>query len=248
MTNSPISFRIPGGTLPVGTVPRVVGTLSALPPTLPPLLCDVAEIRLDQLLEVTNWVERGQAIEAQGIPVILTVRLHSEGGKWNGPDQERSALYQKALSSLSAVDVELRSNICHEVAAEAKAQGKLCIVSYHDFNHTPPLDLLEAVVTQAQEFASIVKVVTLTESREHEETLRQLLAKKWKTPLCVMGMGTLGPDTRVTFPALGSCLTYGYLDAPAAPGQMPAGEVAERLRLTLPIYAEDYQRRMEKTA
>jgi 3-dehydroquinate dehydratase len=43
-------------------------------------------------------------------------------------------------------------------------------------------------------------------------------------------MGKLGPQTRVLFPKLGSCLTYGYLDVPVAPGQISARELTLQLR------------------
>jgi len=42
-------------------------------------------------------------------------------------------------------------------------------------------------------------------------------------------MGPLGPQTRIEFPKLGSCLTYGYLDQPVAPGQVPARELMRQL-------------------
>jgi 3-dehydroquinate dehydratase len=41
-------------------------------------------------------------------------------------------------------------------------------------------------------------------------------------------MGPLGPQTRVEFPKLGSCFTYGYLDEPVAPGQPAARDLMRR--------------------
>ena len=61
-------------------------------------------------------------------------------------------------------------------------------------------------------------------------SLKQLLAKDWGLPLCVIGMGTLGTPTRTDFPRLGSCLTYGYLDTPVAPGQLSARARLDHLR------------------
>ena len=60
-------------------------------------------------------------------------------------------------------------------------------------------------------------------------TLRSLFHENCPAALCVMGMGALGPQTRVEFPKLGSCLTYGYLDAPVAPGQVSARELMRQL-------------------
>jgi 3-dehydroquinate dehydratase-1 len=60
-------------------------------------------------------------------------------------------------------------------------------------------------------------------------TLEKLLGSSLDVPLCVIGMGAFGTKTRITFPAHGSCLTYGYLDAPSAPGQLSAEMLSEQL-------------------
>ena len=62
------------------------------------------------------------------------------------------------------------------------------------------------------------------------ETLRTLLLSDWQTPLCVIGMGDLGASTRISFAKMGSCLTYGYLDRPMAPGQISAAALAEKIK------------------
>jgi 3-dehydroquinate dehydratase-1 len=67
-------------------------------------------------------------------------------------------------------------------------------------------------------------------SAADEDTLRSLLGRKWKRPLCIIGMGTAWTHTRASFPLLGSCLTYGYLDKPAAPGQIAVADLTRRLR------------------
>nr|URC24566.1 major capsid protein [Myoviridae environmental samples] len=63
-----------------------------------------------------------------------------------------------------------------------------------------------------------------------------VLAKTLAKPLCVIGMGALAQKTRVAFSTQGSCLTYGFLDASTAPGQMSAAELTTRLREALPAY------------
>jgi 3-dehydroquinate dehydratase len=45
-------------------------------------------------------------------------------------------------------------------------------------------------------------------------------------------MGQAWSETRVEFATLGSCLTYGYLDKPTAPGQMSATELLRRVSST----------------
>jgi 3-dehydroquinate dehydratase len=44
-------------------------------------------------------------------------------------------------------------------------------------------------------------------------------------------MGPAYAQTRVRYPKLGSCLTYGYLDKATAPGQFSAAELTRRLQV-----------------
>jgi 3-dehydroquinate dehydratase-1 len=219
--------------LVVGTVPRVVGTLTSLAGPFPAprqkVPCDVVEVRLDKTGLLPDWFERCQAIEERGWPVLLTPRLRSEGGDWAGGDAKRYPIFEKALFELAGVDVEWRSKIVYPVAILAKRKRKVCVISYHDFEKTPPAEKLEAIVAEAVELASIVKIATRLKSAGDEDVLRCLLARKWKRPLCVIGMGPAWTRTRVSFPKLGSCLAYGYLDKPTAPGQMSAAELTRQL-------------------
>lgn len=236
--------KIGGGVVALGRLPRVVGVLtSSVPEDFPPSgeegPSDLVEIRLDQMPQQEDWLARGRSIEARGLPVILTIRLDSEGGGWNGIDEERLELFEQALQHLSAVDVELRSPIASQVAMAAKRLGKICILSYHDFERTPPLSELRSIISEGQGVSSVVKISTMIKAKKDVETLQSLLAGSWKVPICIIGMGPLGTHTRVSFAALGSCLTYGYLDKPSAPGQLPASELVQQLRALLPKYDKD---------
>src|SRR5665213_1985784 len=209
--------------------PQVVGTLSSLDGSFRGG-CDIVEVRLDKTSRPADWLARCQAIEDGGTPVLLTVRLRSEGGDWETDDHRRLKIYEQGLAKLSAVDVELRSTICAAVAKEAKRLGKVCIVSYHDFQGTPPLGELASVVAKAQEIGTVAKISTRIRSEADVAILRSLLERKWDQPLCVIGMGEEWRQTRVLFPTLGSCLSYGYLDQPTAPGQWPAAELMRQLQ------------------
>ncbi len=210
---------------------RVVGTLSAFPaPTRADELCDIVEVRLDLTGETPDWLNQCRTIMQGARPVLLTIRMKAEGGQWAGDEARRLELFKKGLAEVAAVDVEWRSSIARDVCDLARAAKKAAIVSFHDFAVTPPLKDLEDVVTKAQQIGSIVKIVTMTNTTADVATLRALLEKKWTVPLCVMGMGAHGAETRVEFPKLGSCLAYGYLDKPLAPGQTSAAELMARLR------------------
>src|SRR5262245_2589771 len=147
-----LKFRTPERELVAGDVPLVVGTLSAIPEgfdaSTQDIPSDLVEIRLDKMPAGTNWLTHARSIQSRGIPVILTIRLKAEGGEWLRPDSERLPLYREATEHLSTVDVELNSSIARAVADAAKQSGKLSIISFHDFDKTPPLAELQTIVSK----------------------------------------------------------------------------------------------------
>jgi 3-dehydroquinate dehydratase-1 len=117
-----------------------------------------------------------------------------------------------------------------QVSALACQRQRALIISHHDFGKTPPLAELQQVIRTAANYGTVVKIATLTKTEEDVATLRALFAEQCSASVCLLGMGPLGPRTRVEFPRLGSCLTYGYLDAPIAPGQVSAAQLKESLQ------------------
>ena len=223
------------GNLTLGLAPKVVGTVSQAG-TLEKLAagmecqCDIVELRLDLLGTGTDrWLEHAKAIEARGLPVIATIRLASEGGKWTQPDAERLPVFEAALSNLTAADIEFRSPLIEKISAFAASHQKALIISYHDFERTPPVAELRQVIRKAANYGTVVKIATLTQTEADLATLRELFTEQCSASVCLLGMGALGPVSRTTLPQLGSCLTYGYLDAPIAPGQVAAAELLRQL-------------------
>jgi len=226
----PIRPQTRFGPLTLGLAPKIVGTISrretlSQPAAFP---CDIVEVRLDLIgADAPAWSEQIRAIP---LPVIVTIRLASEGGQWTQPDEARLPLFEIALQHAAAVDIEYRSPLMKRVSALACQRQKALIISYHDFEKTPPLADLQQIIRTAANYGTVVKIATLTQTEEDLATLRALFAEQCSASVCLLGMGPLGPRTRVEFPRLGSCLTYGYLDAPIAPGQVSAAELKELLR------------------
>ena len=160
------------GSLILGLAPQVVGTVSQAD-TLTRLavgverVCDIVEIRLDLIGATTpKWLEQAKAIEAQGFPVVITIRLESEGGQWAQPDAARLPLFAAALENLSAADIELRSPLLSEVSALARRHKRALIVSYHDFAKTPRLlNSVKSYGKQASHGTVIEDQVTLHANR-----------------------------------------------------------------------------------
>ena len=222
------------GNLVLGLAPKVVGTVSQTG-TLEKLAagmerrCDIVELRLDLLGTGNDWLDHATAIEAQGLPVIATLRLAGEGGKWTRPDTERLPVFETALTHLTAVDIEFRSPLLEKVSAFAASHQKALIISYHDFERTPPVAELRQVIRKAANYGTVVKIATLTQTEADLAALRELFTEQCSASVCLLGMGALGPVSRKLLPQLGSCLTYGYLDAPIAPGQVASAELLRQL-------------------
>jgi 3-dehydroquinate dehydratase-1 len=220
--------------LVVGTIARATTLESFRVPPAP--VCHAVEVRLDKLAgRSKDWLGQCKAIEAQGLPVIVTVRLAAEGGDWKRPEAERAGLFTAALENLAAVDIELQSRSLPKLAALAKKLRKTVIVSAHDFIKTPSAHSLRDLILEALPHASIIKLATLTKTAADVATLRGLLAQDWGVPLAVMGMGRLGFASRLELARCGSALTYGWLDDPLAPGQPSAAELMEQLSGTAPV-------------
>jgi 3-dehydroquinate dehydratase I len=227
------------GNLTVGDIPRVVGTIASFDSlrrfaNSSERPCDIAEIRLDEIGVDTKWMPQAQRIEESGMPVILTLRSVMEGGKSKLSNDERLAILHEALDLVSAVDVELKSGLSGSLRPLTRKKGKSLIVSFHDFERTPASSELEGIIRDAAKEASVAKVSAMARTAADIDLLKGLLTQDWGVPLCVIGMGNLGASTRTDFPRLGSCLTYGFLDAPVAPGQLSAQALVDHLRPAFP--------------
>jgi 3-dehydroquinate dehydratase-1 len=229
----------------VVTTPEAVARFAKTAPAS--RVVDVLEVRVDLFdapsiasaisSSISSWAAAGAAIEAAGTPVLVTIRLASEGGRWTRPDADRLALFREALDAgaCSWVDVEAASPCARDVTGLARARGATSVVSHHDFARTPPRAELEAVISACRAAgADIPKVATKVNDDRDSEALFALAAAH-AGHACVIGMGP--GELRVELPARGSRLAYGWVDAPTAPGQLSVVEMDERLRAALPDYA-----------
>lgn len=196
---------------------------------------DFAEIRLD-LMDV--GVADLPAIFSAGKRLIATCR---PGQKSAG---EREALLVECIRQGAAfVDVE------HDAAAdyrmsilrEAKNSGSRLILSYHDYERTPPVSELDRIIRRNFRFgADYVKVACRADSPSDAARLLGLLGRPGMCGrLIVAGMGRYGRQVRVFAPFLGSPFTYASLASgmETAPGQFSIETLAaifERLEDVLP--------------
>lgn len=221
------------GKLSVGRIPRVVGTVISTgslekAERLASRAFDLVEIRADRVAGA--WEAGALRLRAAGVPILLTVRSMLEGGAWRGTEAERKRLYLSKVGQVDAVDVEIRSRLMKTVARAARRRGRLVIGSFHDFDGTPSLAVLRRVHWRGRAAgAHLVKIAVRLSGPGDLARLLDLLGEN-RDPLCVVAMGPQAAAARIALVRAGSCLTYGYIDRPAAPGQPSCRELAARLK------------------
>jgi len=218
-----------------GLIPLVVGVIStpeglektSVETSWP---CDVVEIRLDLIGEEScDWPVAALRLTKAGIGTLLTVRHVSEGGRWSGDEHARLDCYIQGLPHVTGVDVELNASILPDIVA--LASGKVTVIgSHHQFRHMPSATELQAVVKDgAAAGVDVTKIAAYANDRTELNRLINLLKKNASKPICAMAMGPMGSESRVELPLVGSCLTYGYIDKPSAPGQPSAADIRDQL-------------------
>jgi 3-dehydroquinate dehydratase-1 len=100
---------------------------------------DILEIRLDLLgiEDIKSTLELLASLKSEvDLPCIATNRLPSDGGKWEGNEEDRIQILLKVLKFVDAVDVELAApaDSREKIIKPAHELGKTVIMSHHDFN------------------------------------------------------------------------------------------------------------------
>jgi 3-dehydroquinate dehydratase-1 len=192
--------------------------------------CDLLEYRLDDLLG--HETAAAASMSAAARPVLLTVRRPEEGGAGSLGDAARLALYRRHLAAAALVDTEVASLATPAFsgfAEEVLASGAGLVASFHDFAGFPDRTRLAETVEAAYGLgAEVAKVAVVVAAMADLFALVELVeaARARGRRISAMGMGPLGKLSRLVLARAGSCLNYGYLRTPNAPGQWSAARLA----------------------
>ena len=186
-------------------------------------LVDMFEVRIDLIGK--GWQDIAIGLNK---PWIATNRPPGEGGKWLGDETSRQQQLLKALElGADIIDIELATtNLC-ELVPIIKRKAK-CIISFHDFNGTPPIEKLKEIIRkQKTSGADICKVVTTANYFEDNLTALKLITAFPEDEIISFSMGQEGIISRILCPLSDGCLTYVSLDKKmeSAPGQLSASEL-----------------------
>lgn len=181
----------------------------------------IVELRIDQfashaLADIRAFIKR-----LEGIPLLATIRHKSQGGGWTGTEDDRATLYRGIIPLVDAVDIELDAVIAEQVIVAARNARCTSIGSYHNFVSTPLEDELAYWARTATALrVDICKIAGNCTSEADFRRLARFTVDRASGGVVTIGMGAFGAPSRVLFPALGSLLTYTFLGAPTAPGQL----------------------------
>lgn len=186
-----------------------------------------AELRADLLADPAQVRAALTAVRAaSSLPLLLTYRSTTEGGKGAGHGQG----YEDYLASLlqlrpavAAVDIEMACPASKALVAEAKAGGYDVVGSCHDFTATPSAAQITQKLAQITAAgADITKVAYMPRTAQDVAALRHAAhdfagAYPYQ-PLIAISMGQLGAPSRTD---LVNCLTFATIadGAASAPGQ-----------------------------
>jgi 3-dehydroquinate dehydratase I len=250
--NKPIIVKgrnIGGGKLPLIIAPLVGKTGDAVLAELKRVLAkqpDIVEWRADFFVDVARSeavVDLARRIKemAGAVPLLFTIRAAAEGGENVAltPDQV-AELYAAVCRQGAAdlVDYELSNPIgrVNRVRSVSQENGIAMIMSYHNFQHTPALDVLTEKFTQAaQRGADVAKVAVMP--KDMHDVLVLLAAtlnasEALEIPLISMSMGGQGSVSRLFGWAFGSVATFAVGDNSSAPGQIPIDELRKVVDIT----------------
>jgi 3-dehydroquinate dehydratase / shikimate dehydrogenase len=156
--------------------------------------------------------------------VLATCRRHQNHGKFTGSIEQQFAILDEAVrNGAGAIDVEIETAEMAPVRLSAFRGRTQVIVSYHNFEATPPMDTV--VNRMLRTSADAYKIVTT--ARKPSDNVRVLSAAKAlpRQRMVVLAMGELGFPTRVLSPVFGGIFSYA---APLYAEGTAAGQVSAR--------------------
>jgi len=157
---------------------------------------------------------------------VKTIATYREG---KSSDKERMELLETAImSGASYVDVEIEmpAGMKEHLVNLAKRNHCKVIISYHNFELTPPVRELRAIIKRCRESgAGIVKIACQVLNGEDSVNLMSLYSDEKN--IISFGMGVDGLITRLAAPLLGAEFTYAAADnnSKTGPGQITTKEM-----------------------
>jgi 3-dehydroquinate dehydratase-1 len=183
---------------------------------------DYVEIRFD-FLNPDLLPEALEAAKSIKDRTVFTLRSTSQGGMFAGSEQNRLQwLFRLAEQEPMLLDVELDTLKNNDELADFLEKKKSpLLVSWHDFEKTPPSDSIADVLSEMRTYSNYVKIVTRAHNIEDSLMLLELYETAIGLFPIFFAMGEAGVISRLLCTLIGNApFTYASLEKPLAPGQL----------------------------
>lgn len=178
--------------------------------------------------------------------LLATFRTRKEGGNKACETAQYIELYEHLIKSdlIDLIDVELSmgEKAVDQLMTLAHENNRKVILSYHNFQQTPPPATLLRYFDQMVSLnADLLKIAVMPQTEE--DVIQLMLAareahQRYHKPLIAIAMGELGKITRVCAEFLGSAVTFASIDHSSAPGQIPISQMRRYLSFFHSIAAQ----------
>ena len=238
LTSSPIQINTCAICVPI-VGPTVEDILSQVQEAVQAKV-DLIELRADM------WMKGSHLHEEEYIPTIVnlvedlhyrykkmsilfTWRTLAEGGETLLSNENYCNLLQAIVNQnvVDAVDVELfaYTDTIGQIIKQAHYQNIQTVMSYHNFQSTPKLEILHGYAERMiSAGASVIKFALMPTTSDDVISVlqftKELTQRYPQLPRITMSMGQLGQMTRTCGNVFGNCLTFGTLGQASAPGQV----------------------------
>jgi 3-dehydroquinate dehydratase I len=181
---------------------------------------DFAEIRFD-FVSSNRMQAAIDAVKGIRSKAVFTLRSKDQGGKFAGSEQERIEWLKKlAQQKPMLLDVELDTIKENDELADFLEKTPI-LVSWHDFQQTPPSDELAHILSEMRIYSNYVKVVTTAKSVEDSLRLLELYESTTGLHPVIFAMGDAGIVSRILCTIVGNApFTYTSLEKAVVPGQL----------------------------
>ena len=186
---------------------------------------EMAEIRLDRCALTDEEIDT--LFSQSDVPLVATCRLAEESG---APEILERAI--KAGAKYVDLEMEAPAAVGRRIRQACQQWGTVLIRSYHNFDGTPPLAVLESIVERSRSFgAEIVKVATMATSEASAGVVSALYNSSEPGSLIAFCMGAEGAQSRFDALTKGAPFTYASLseEQATAPGQWTTAQMKEKL-------------------
>jgi 3-dehydroquinate dehydratase/shikimate dehydrogenase len=163
---------------------------------------DLLEVRLDRFGKEPDLKE---LLSARRKPVILTCRRKSDGGEWEGTEEERLTLLRQCVIH-KADYVEIELDVADQIRPFPGAKRVISITGLDD----SPDDVGELYDRARAKNPDVIKLTTRAHTPEEAWPLVQILSRS-SVPTVAVGVGDLGVMLAVLGKKIGAPWTYAAL-------------------------------------